>query len=187
MKIWGVTFIPKFLPGHASACPSSYFPTKAIGCRKSVVIGKAFPRFVPPTDSPTAAAAHLHVKSGKPCLIKGMLELLKIVISALLIFAVAEISKRSSTFGAVVASLPLVSILAMIWLYHDTRDVAKVAGLSRDIFWLVLPSLTLFVLLPPLLLRWKFPFPLALGLACAATVAAYLLMIFVLRRIGVQL
>jgi len=113
-----------------------------------------------------------------------MLEFLKILLSALIIFAVAEISKRSSAFGAIVASLPLVSILAMIWLWHDTRDVTKIASLSQGIFWLVLPSLTLFALLPTLLLRWKLGFPLALGLACAATVAAYFVMIFVLRRFG---
>jgi hypothetical protein len=116
-----------------------------------------------------------------------MPELLKILLSALLIFAIAEISKRSSAFGAVVASLPLVSILAMIWLYHDTGDVTKVATLSQGIFWLVLPSLTLFALLPPLLLRWKLDFPLALTLAGAATVAAYFVMIVVLRRFGVAL
>jgi hypothetical protein len=114
-------------------------------------------------------------------------EVLKIVLSALLIFAIAEISKRSSAFGAVVASLPLMSILAMIWLWHDTRDVTKIAHLSQGIFWLVLPSLTLFALLPPLLLRWKLGFPLALTLACAATVVAYLLMILVLRRCGVAI
>lgn len=117
----------------------------------------------------------------------AMPALLKILLSALIIFAVAEISKRSSIFGAIVASLPLVSVLAMIWLWHDTRDVTKIATLSQGIFWLVLPSLTLFALLPPLLLRWKLGFPLALGIACAATVVAYLLMIFILRRFGVEI
>ena len=121
------------------------------------------------------------------CLARAMPELLKIVLSALLIFVIAEISKRSSAFGAVVASLPLVSILAMIWLWHDTRDVTKIANLSQGIFWLVIPSLTLFALLPPLLLRLKLGFPLALTLACAATVVAYLLMILVLRRCGVAI
>ncbi len=116
-----------------------------------------------------------------------MPDVLKILLSALLIYAIAEISKRSSAFGAVVASLPLVSILAMIWLYHDTRDVTKIAQLSQGIFWLVLPSLTLFALLPPLLLRWTLGVPLALGLACSATVVAYLGMIVILRRCGVAL
>ena len=110
-----------------------------------------------------------------------MLELLKIVLSALVIFAIAEISKRSTLFGSVVASLPLVSILAMVWLYHDTRDVARVAEFSRGVFWMVLASLTLFLLLPPLLLRWKVAFPLALLIGCAATALAYWIMLMVLR------
>ena len=117
----------------------------------------------------------------------GVPELLKIVLSALLIFAIAEISKRSSLFGAVVASLPLVSVLAMIWLYHDTRDVARVAEFSKGVFWMVLPSLTLFLLLPPLLLRWKVAFPLALLIGCGATAVAYGLMLVVLRRFGINL
>ena len=116
-----------------------------------------------------------------------MPEVLKIILSALLIFAIAEISKRSSVFGALVASLPLVSILAMIWLYHDTGDVARIANFSQGVFWMVLPSLTLFALLPTLLLRFKLGFPLALIIACAATALAYGVMLLVLKRFGITI
>jgi hypothetical protein len=77
--------------------------------------------------------------------------ILKIAITTILIVAISEIAKRSSVIGALLASIPLVSVLAILWLYSDTKDVAKVSALSTSIFWLVLPSLALFVALPLLL------------------------------------
>src|SRR5215217_727460 len=77
----------------------------------------------------------------------------KIAITVALIVAVAEVAKRSSLAGAILASVPLISVLAMVWLYVETRDVAQVAGLARSIGWLVLPSLALFIALPLLLGR----------------------------------
>lgn len=112
--------------------------------------------------------------------------LLKTLLTALLIGLIAEIAKRNSFFGALTASLPLMSILAMVWLYRDTGDVAKIADFARGVFWLVLPSLVLFALLPPLLVRWQLSFPLALALASAATVGAYFAMVAVLRVTGMK-
>jgi F0F1-type ATP synthase assembly protein I len=77
----------------------------------------------------------------------------KVAVSAVLIVLISETSKRSTLLGALLASLPLVSVLAMLWLYSDTRDAAQVAALARSIFWLVLPSLLLFLLLPVLIER----------------------------------
>ena len=112
--------------------------------------------------------------------------IVKVAVSAVLIVAIAEISKRSSMIGALLASIPLVSVLAMIWLYFDTRDADKVAALASGIFWLVLPSLALFISLP-LLLRQGFNFSLSLGLSIAITVACYTAMIAVLRQFGIDL
>ncbi len=112
---------------------------------------------------------------------------LKIIISALIIFAVAELAKRSSGFGSLLASLPLISVLSMIWLWRDTHDPVRIARLSSGIFWLVIPSLVLFAILPALLLRWHFTFPVALALACSATVATYLAMLAMLKALGVQI
>ena len=106
--------------------------------------------------------------------------LLKVAISAVLIAAVSELAKRSSLLGAALASLPLTSLLAFVWLYRDTGDAAKVAALSQDIFWLVLPSLILFALLP-VLLRHGWQFWSALGLSCLATIAAYGATVLALR------
>ena len=110
----------------------------------------------------------------------------KVVISALIILAVSEVSKRSSFIGGLVASLPLVSLLAMIWLYRETHDAARVAALSTSIFWLVLPSLVLFLILPALLKR-QVPFYPALGLSLLGMLACYGLMIFVLNKAGLKL
>jgi len=110
----------------------------------------------------------------------------KFMLTAAVVVAVAEIAKRSTLWGAAAASLPLTSLLAFMWLYIDTGDVTRVAHLSQGVFWLVLPSLTLFLLLP-FLLRSGMAFWMSLGLACAATVAAYFAMVWCLGRFGIRL
>ena len=113
--------------------------------------------------------------------------IIKIAISAILIAVISEMAKRSSFFGALIASLPIVSILAMIWLWRDTHDAARLAQFSTGVFWLVLPSLVLFAILPPLLTRWQLSFPFALALSCGVTVVAYLITSLVLKRIGIEI
>ncbi len=110
---------------------------------------------------------------------------IKVAVTAVLVVAVAEIAKRSTLWGAAVASLPLTSLLAFMWLYLDTRDALRVAELSQSVFWLVLPSLTLFLVLP-LLVRLGVAFWLSLGAACLATAAAYLAMVWCLGRVGIR-
>ena len=83
------------------------------------------------------------------------------------------------------ASLPLTSLLAMIWLYRDTKDAERIAVLSGEILWLVVPSLLLFILLP-ILIRRGVGFYAALGLSCAAAAVAYLATSFVMHRFGVK-
>ena len=112
--------------------------------------------------------------------------LIKLAISALLIVAISEIARRSSLIGALLASVPLVSVLAMIWLYIDTGDTGKVASLASGIFWLVLPSLALFVALP-LLLRQGVNFYLSMTLSIVLTIGCYGAMILLLKRVGVEL
>jgi len=109
----------------------------------------------------------------------------KTLISAVIITAVSEISKRSSLFGAILASLPLVSFLGMIWLYIDTNSVEKVAELSYSIFWMVIPSLSLFIVLP--LLLKKYNFYISLTIATTIMVSFYFLMVKVLNYFGVNI
>ena len=111
---------------------------------------------------------------------------LKILLSATVLVAISEIAKRSSALAALLASLPLTSLLAFVWMQAEGASPGAIAELSGQIFWLVLPSLVLFLLLP-WLLRQGFGFWPALGLASAATVLAYGLMLLVLRRFGVAL
>ncbi len=111
---------------------------------------------------------------------------LKIMVTTVLVVLISEISKRSSLAGAVLASVPLVSVLAMIWLYVDTRDVEKISALASSIFWLVLPSLALFLVLP-LLLKIGWGFYASLGTAILATVLSYFATVQALGYFGVKL
>lgn len=108
---------------------------------------------------------------------------LKVAISALLITAISEISKRYSLAAGILASLPIVSVLAMIWLYIDTSSIDKVSQLSTSIFWMVLPSLSLFIVLP-LLLKNRLPFYPALAISALVMVLLYYLMIVILKKLG---
>ena len=109
----------------------------------------------------------------------------KVVVTALVVVAVTELGKRSSFWGAVLASLPLTSLLAFVWLYLDSGDTQVVARLSSSIFWLVLPSLALFLVLPVLLRSLTF-WP-SLGIACLTTIVAYVVVVWVLERLQVTL
>lgn len=110
----------------------------------------------------------------------------KVVVTVAVVMAVAEIAKRSSFWGAVIASLPLTSLLAFVWLYADTGNTQQVASLARGIFWLVLASLPLFALLPVLLgAGWHF-WP-SLLVSCVVTVGAYFALVWLLPRVGIQL
>lgn len=111
---------------------------------------------------------------------------LKVVISALLIVAISEIAKRSTGFAALIASLPLTSLLAFVWLQAEGSGAERIAELSSQIFWLVLPSLVLFLALP-FLLRHGLNFWISLAISVAATAGCYLALLPMLRRVGVNL
>ena len=111
--------------------------------------------------------------------------LVKLLVSAALIVVISEISKRAGYVGGLIASLPLVSLLAIGWMWFETHDTAKIADFSRSVFWFVLPSLLFFVLLP-----WLMPklgFYAALTIACVATAAGYSVMAAALAKAGINL
>jgi hypothetical protein len=109
---------------------------------------------------------------------------LKTILSAAIIVAISEIAKRSTTLGALIASLPLTSLLAFIWLYAETHDTARISTLSSEIFWLVIPSLALFLALP-LFIRLGWGFWLSLIAAMAVTAACYVGLFWLLHRLGI--
>lgn len=109
----------------------------------------------------------------------------KVALTAVLVVAVSEIGKRSPLWAALLASLPLTSLLAFVWLYLDTGDPERVAALASSILWLVLPSLVLFLTLPPML-RAGWNFWLSLAASCGATAAAYVALAWLLARAGIE-
>ena len=108
----------------------------------------------------------------------------KVLVSAVVLVGAAELAKRSTLAGAVLVSLPLVSILAMTWVYLDTGDARAAAGLAEGVAWLVLPSLALFVVVPWAILRAGWGYWPSLLAGCAATALAYTITVVLLRRFG---
>ena len=107
-------------------------------------------------------------------------------IAGIIIAAVSEIAKRSPAFGALVVSLPLLSLLSFLWLWRDTGDAERIAGVSETTFWYVLPSLPLFLILPAMLRAGAGFWP-SLAASCAVTVILYFITAWVLARFGINL
>ena len=113
--------------------------------------------------------------------------LVKVVLSAILIVLISEISKKLPLLGSLIASLPLISVIGMIWMYGEKADSEKIASHSEGTFWYVLPSLPLFLVLPWLMRKWGMSFPIALGIGVVLTGVLYLLMTRILAKFGMNL
>ena len=112
--------------------------------------------------------------------------LLKAAISGLIVAAASEIARRWPGWGALIVSLPLVSLLTFIWLWVDTREPGRIAELSQSTFWFFLPSMPLFLILPALL-RSGMSFWPALLIGCAITIALYGVMTLLGPKLGIRL
>ena len=112
--------------------------------------------------------------------------LAKAALSGAIVAAVAEIARRYPGWGGLVASLPLVSLLAMTWLYVDTHDTARVADLASSTFWFFLPSMPMFLIIP-WLLRSGWSWAATMAVALAVTLALYALMFWAAPRLGIRL
>ena len=112
--------------------------------------------------------------------------IIKLLISSGIIILVSEIAKKSSYLGGLIASIPLISVLSMIWLYIDTKDIESVKALSNSILWMVIPSISLFISLP-IFLRSGFNFYLSIILSIIITIGCYGLSILLLSRLGIEL
>jgi len=110
--------------------------------------------------------------------------ILKVAITAGLIIAVSEISKRAGYLGGLLASLPLISYLAMVWIYVEEGEKQPIADLAMGVFWFVLPTLPFFLALTWLLKHLSFPASLAL--ATLVMLAFYGLTMFALDKAGIQ-
>lgn len=112
--------------------------------------------------------------------------IIKTVLTAVIIVGISEIGKRYTTFAALLAALPLTSLLAMIWLYVDTKDAEKIADLSTGIFWLVLPTLIFFLILPWLLSK-QINFWVSMAVSSGVMIIFYLGYATIGRKLGLPL
>jgi len=112
--------------------------------------------------------------------------LIKAAISGLIVATVSEVARRSPGFGGLIASLPLISILGILWLWRDTSDVQRIAAHAEATFWFVLPSLPMFLVFPAML-RQGLNFWLALALSCVLTIGLYATMVWLLPKLGIDL
>lgn len=110
----------------------------------------------------------------------------KMIITSLLIVLISEIGKRSSLFGALLAAIPLVSILAMTWMYIDTQNSNTAVEFSKRIVWLIAPSMTLFLVFP-ILIKKGLGFYLSMTISIVLTIMAYYSVLFVLKKLGIEL
>lgn len=111
---------------------------------------------------------------------------IKALLSGLMIALISEIGRKLPTVGALVASLPLVSVLGMILLWRARPDAENMAIHAEATFWYVLPSLPMFLLIP-VMLRSGVSFWIALLAGCALTVALYFVMMQIGLRFGLKL
>jgi hypothetical protein len=110
----------------------------------------------------------------------------KAALSGVIIAIVSEVARRSPTLGALIVSLPLVSILGILWLWHDTSDAERIAAHAQATFWYVLPTLPMFLVMPAML-RHGIDIWSTLVACCLITFALYLGTIWLLAKFGVTL
>ena len=111
---------------------------------------------------------------------------IKAMLSGLLVAAISTIARRYPGWGGLLASLPLVSLLSMLWLYGETRDAEQVARLSIGAFWFFLPSIPMFLVIP-IMLRSGYSFPLTMAVAILLTILLYAAMNWAAPRLGILL
>jgi hypothetical protein len=111
--------------------------------------------------------------------------IIKAALSGIIIMIVSEVSRRNPSIGGLIASLPVISILAFIWLWRDTTDTERVAAQAEATFWYIFPSIPMFLALPAML-RNGVGFWMALALSCVLTLLLYSATMSLLPRIGIN-
>ena len=112
--------------------------------------------------------------------------LIKTLITAAVVVAVSEIARRSSLFAGLIASIPLVSFLAIIWLYWETKDSQKIVDLSYSIILMIIPSLTFFIVLP-FVMKLQSSFVISMIVATVSTIIAYWLFTILLGKFSINI
>jgi len=112
--------------------------------------------------------------------------IVKLLLTSVIIVLISEISKKLPLLGSLIASLPLVSVLGMIWMYGETKDLVRIANHAEGTFWYVLPSLPMFLLMP-WLIRKGISFPISLSAGIALTGLLYVVTTKILAKFGMNL
>ena len=108
---------------------------------------------------------------------------IKVFISSAIVVFVSEIAKKDNIIGGLIASIPIVSVLSMIWLYIDTNNIDKVKALANGVLWMIFPSMSLFIILP-ILINCGIKFYLSLTISILITMVCYLITISFMNYFG---
>lgn len=111
--------------------------------------------------------------------------IIKYLVTAGIVVAVSELARRSDRLGALIAALPLVTVLTLIWLHVEHQPVSKLANHAWYTFWYVIPTLPMFLLFPFLL--QKVSFWAALGISAVFTIGMFIVFAVVLRHFDIHL
>ena len=111
---------------------------------------------------------------------------LKILITALIVVVVSEISRRSTIIAGLIASIPLTSLLAIIWIYFETSDLENIKNLSSNILLMIPPSLTFFICLP-IFIDMKIELYVSVLFSIVITAIVYWLYFYILNFFGINL
>lgn len=110
----------------------------------------------------------------------------KYLITAFIVVIVSEIAKRSDKMGAFISSLPLVTILVMIWLYLENQSTQKIANHAFYTFWYVIPTLPMFLIIPYLLSK-GYTFSGALGISIVITFFCFIITTYIAKLFDINL
>ncbi|PPR79908.1 MAG: hypothetical protein CFH01_00117 [Alphaproteobacteria bacterium MarineAlpha2_Bin1] len=100
----------------------------------------------------------------------------KSLISGIMIGIISEVAKKYPGLGGLIASLPLISVIGIIWLWNDTQNLSKIVEHSYSTLFFVIPSLPFFIVLP-ICIKTGIPFWIAISSACIVTILLYIVMI----------
>jgi hypothetical protein len=110
----------------------------------------------------------------------------KYAVTAFVIVVVSEVAKRSDKLGALISSLPFVTIMVMIWLYIEKQESRKIENHAFYTFWYVIPTLPMFLVMPWLLAK-GFNFWISLIICALITVGCFIVTAVIARRFGINL
>ena len=113
--------------------------------------------------------------------------LFKYFITAAIVVIVSEVAKRSDKVGALIAALPVVTTIAMIWMFIEIQGhqekVEKIGNHAWYTFWYVLPTLPMFLVIP-WMLKKGLHFGWAMGAYCAGTLVLFVILDLIMKRFG---